>query len=245
MKTGIKFLNRKEINDQIWDDLVSSNPDISHSNYSWFLDSICKNWGAFQLEDQNIYFPVPFLKGIKSKVLYQPIFSRSLSVICPVNTDTDSFNSLLIKEIEQNFKHFHFHSDLMIPDFAHERKYQKITNFSNLEELRKGYSENAKRQIKKFNKENWDITINQNISESIQLMESILGSKIKELKSTEFKILKDLISISIKKEQGQLVNFVKDQKIIITGFFFLRNESLIFIKGADSNEAMKKVVCMR
>jgi hypothetical protein len=235
----LQFLKREEIDASKWDEIVRNNSAISHSNYSWFLDTICKNWGAFKAVDQEIYFPIPFLKGVANKMLYHPIFSRELCVIKKSDVSDIEFTKALVSKIKSTFKHFHFKSDFEIPGFSSEKIFQKIIEFDSYEDLKSRYSNNSKRILKKFESDHYEILVNSNISESVRLMKKELGTKIKELESEEFNILESLINKSLKNGSGHIVSLCNNPDIKATAFFIIKNEKLIFIKGASKKEEMK------
>lgn len=236
---GLKFVKRQEIKDSKWNEIVAGNPQVSHSNFTWFLDEICKNWGAFTNEDQSIFFPCPYLKGVGNLTLYQPIFSRELSIIAPKDISVDEFIDQLKKEIPNKFKFYHFNSSYSLGDKSEKRVYQIIENAATLEELKNGFSDNAKRQIRKYEKEKREALIDSNITEAVGLIKKILSPKVSELKSEEFKILMNLVKRSMKEGLGHMVSFCNNPEIRCTGFFMIKNETLIFIKGAAEEDDMK------
>lgn len=234
------FLQRDQIDDQQWDQMVESNPTVSASNFTWFLDTISENWGAYKAENADIYFPLPFLKAVKNKMLYQPIFSRVLSIICEKDVNTKAFIDELRSQIPLDFKHYLFHADFKMNKDSKERVYQKIESIESYKSLQTAYSKNCKRQIKKYPIDEVDLLINSNSTDSLGLMKKELGAKIPELKDEQFRILDKLIQRSRKRNLGHIFNLFKNHEIKATGFFILKGENLIFLKGAAKEKDMKQ-----
>ncbi len=234
------YLKREQIDTKKWDELVENNPSVSVSNFSWFLDTISEKWAAYKAEDQELYFPLPYLKGMKNKMLYQPIFSRVLSILSQPGIDTHEFVQALRKQIPIDFKHYIFHSDFAMNSDSKERVYQKIEGVQDFENIEKGYSTNAKRQIKKYPLEEVEVLVNSNISDSVDLMKRELGAKIPELKDDQFRILDQLVKKARKLNGGFVINLCNNPEIRATGFFIKKKENLIFLKGAAKEEEMKK-----
>lgn len=234
------YLKREDIDTEKWDKMVDENPLISVSNFSWFLDIISENWAAYKLENEEIYFPLPYLKAVKKKMLYQPIFSRILSIIAAPNTDTKKFEQALKNQIPKDFKHYMFHADFAMNSESKERIYQKIEEITNYDSIEGQYSTNAKRIIKKYPVNEVELLINSNISDSIDLMKRELGAKIPELKDDQFRILDQLVKKSRKRNCGWIINLCNNHELRATGFFLKKNGSLIFLKGTAKGDEIKK-----
>lgn len=234
------YLKREEIDTEKWNDLVNQNSTISVSNFTWFLDIVCEKWGAYKAKDQDLFFPLPYLKGVKNKMLYQPIFSRVLSMIAKPGADLKPFIQALRKQIPKDFKHYLFHADFAMNANSKERKYQKIEGFDGIEGLRNLYSTNAKRQIKKYPMEEIEVLTNSNITEGMDLIKKELKVKIPELKDEQFRILNKLVTTSMRENGGYILNLSNNPEIRASAFFIRRGKDLVFLKGAARQEDMKR-----
>ena len=138
----MEFLQRKDIDPEKWDARIAADPIENIFCYSWYLDAVAKNWGAFIEGDYDSIVPIPFTTKLSIKSLYQPAFTREIDIF----GDALQWEELLFR-YTRIFKSIHFRNRHkgILPRAA-ERQHQ----FINLRSEYK-YSTNAKRLIKKNN----------------------------------------------------------------------------------------------
>jgi len=99
----IIFIEQKDINKKKWDACIGncSNPAIFV--YSWYLDIVCKGWGALVLGDYEAVFPLAPKSKYKIHYLYQPFFTRYFAAFSKskitTKLTTDFFKAIQIHRI--------------------------------------------------------------------------------------------------------------------------------------------------
>jgi hypothetical protein len=79
-RNQIKYLQHKEIDKDKWDTCISDAGNELIYAYSFYLDSMAKQWDALVLEDYQAVMPLTWNKKYGFYYLYQPAFTASLGV---------------------------------------------------------------------------------------------------------------------------------------------------------------------
>lgn len=76
----IKYLNRKEIDDQKWDLGISNAINALPYAYCYFLDNMAPEWSALIVGDYEVLMPLTWKKKWGIRYLYQPHFIQQLGI---------------------------------------------------------------------------------------------------------------------------------------------------------------------
>ena len=76
----IQYIQNKEINKAKWDDSITESSNGLIYAYSWYLDTMSKNWDALVLNDYEAVLPLTWNKKYGVYYLYQPWFCASLGI---------------------------------------------------------------------------------------------------------------------------------------------------------------------
>ncbi len=201
----------------------------------WYLDCLTnQQWDCLVYEDYQAIMPIPYKKYFGIKFVSQPIFVQQLGI----------FSNQLSQEIVDNFIIFFKKYYIRSYSFNEENLQflnlkQKRTNYilnlnSSYPKLYNSFNNNIKRNIKKFQKQNLQLIISDEINEfpNDKLLES---AKISE---SFFKLVNEL-----KKRNCIKIYQVKDEnKILIIKIFLLSKQRMIYLYGFSSQKA-KELGC--
>ena len=236
----IKYIPNQEINKQAWDNCMDNAVNQMVYAYSWYLDIVSPNWDALVLGNYEAIMPLPQKKRFTIAYLAQPLFTQQLGVFyCDLEHmhATNDFLAAIpnkFKLIELNLNSYN------IPASASFKATHNITCHLELSkpyiELRKNYSAQIIRNIKKAEKSNLIIDKHIDVQNIINLFKSNKGKNIKQFKSNAYKLLliltktvenhKALNCIGIKNSEG---------KYIAGAICIEFNGNLIFLfSGADA-----------
>ena len=76
----IAFLNRREIQTELWDQLIGESTAETIYPYSWYLDAVSENWSALVADDYRFVLPLVWKKKAGIRYVYQPIYTQQLGV---------------------------------------------------------------------------------------------------------------------------------------------------------------------
>jgi hypothetical protein len=150
----LKFLKRKEIDVQRWDDLIAHSTAETIYPYSWYLDTVSENWSALVVDDYRFVMPVVWKKKAGMKYIYQPFYTQQLGVFSREYVDP----ALIRQMLKVLYRKFRFAGmNLNVKNLLGEEKPFTVDDKSNYvltldkdyEAHYKIFSTNTKRNIKK------------------------------------------------------------------------------------------------
>lgn len=150
--TAIRFLKRKEIDEQKWNECIARRANSLPYAFSWYLDSVAENWEGLVSKDYEAVMPLVWLRKFGIKCLYQPYYCQQLGV----------FGKDLSKEKQREFLnaairsfpyiHINLNASAQIISkeyhFIHKRNLLLDLN-KEYSQLKKKYSQNHRRNIQK------------------------------------------------------------------------------------------------
>ncbi|MFL5765642.1 MAG: GNAT family N-acetyltransferase [Bacteroidia bacterium] len=238
----IRFVNRKNINIQKWDALVSGSSNTSIFGYSWYLDAVCENWGALIMDEYEAVFPLVFRSRYNISYVYQPFFTRYFGVFAKGKVTAKTMKEFL-EEIPAKFRFVDICIPAVIdvPGFtAKEKKFQELDMAAKHAELSKAYSDNAKRNIKKALKAGLKIRPDIAPEKVVNLFRSTKGGELEIFKPEDYKRLIRLMNACNASKKGQSIAVYDGEKLCAAGFFMFSNGRFTFLKSGVTEEGKAK-----
>jgi len=241
----IRLLKRNEINDLDWDATVDNSQDGHVFFNTWYLDAIDENWSAFVEGDYQRIFPVSLKKKFGVAYALQPIFSRYTGLISREGYDADRGDAFL-EELQKYSRYtdicLHPQHTIVPENFkAEERIFQQLNLNRPYEEIRKGYSENLIRILKKAQKNNLEIingVLPKEITDGFKKHQKDVSRKFK--KST-YEMLLGLIKKANEQNAAITTGVYNDQQHLLAAACFIRfGDGLLYLKGFSSEEGKMK-----
>lgn len=100
----IKYVKRKEINDNQWNKTVTKAANGLPYFFTWHLDSCCEDWDALIEENYAFIMPLPYNnKLLIAKQLFQPLLTQQLGIIG--DRLTANVAEQFLKNIPSSFKY--------------------------------------------------------------------------------------------------------------------------------------------
>ena len=232
----IKYIEHNNINKPKWDACVNRSSNCCIFVYSWYLDVVCENWSALVLNDYEAIFPLAPKSKYKINYLYQPFFTRYFGVFSKTKP-TDKLTSDFLKAIPEKYKYIEFYlhetnSFNLVDHSKTERKYQLLPLNAPYQELVKGYSENAKRNIKKAIKAQFAIKRDIAPEIIVDLFKATKGQELEVFKASDYKILLDLMHLLVKHNKAETIAvYDKEYKLCAAAFFIKNKDRFVFLKS--------------
>lgn len=240
----IKFVEHKNINKQKWDACISKSTDPSIFVYSWYLDAVCETWSALILNDYEAVFPLAEKSKYKISYLYQPFFSRYFGVYTKGKLN-DALVAEFLNAIPEKFKFMEFCLNESNGHRAKgfdvkERKYQELDIKRTHETIQKGYSDNAKRNVKKAVQAGLKIRPDISPEKIVDLFKRSKGGELEIFKPADYKTLIALMNTCVEKKKGQSIAVYDGATLCAAGFFMFSDNRFVFLKSGVTDEGKSK-----
>ena len=209
---------------------VASNPDIDFFNQVWVQDILHPNWCYLLDEQANICMRIPCSKKWGIAAYLQPLFIRSLHLFS---------EALTIELIQLLQRKMLLHLNINQP-FNNPKKagsFQKLTWNDGIAELRKGYSENIRRNLKKSQALALQTISYQNFHSFFVAQK---GEHLGNLTPKAWHRLEKLVEAAQTKDAVFCVGAYSNGQLLAAALFFKWQGQLYFMKGT-LNDAGKKV----
>jgi hypothetical protein len=152
----IRFLQRRQLNDAQWNRVIAASGFETAYAHTWYLDACAEEWGGMIMPDYAYVMPVVFHKKYGFKYTYQPRFCQQLGVYSekPVNAE---ISKLFLHALRKKFKlgNYAFNEGNLLgeePGFEiTDNANYTLQLQANYEEIKKAYTENCRRNVRKAN----------------------------------------------------------------------------------------------
>lgn len=217
----MRFLSSHELNKNKWDTLVTQAGGMYFSSSS-FLDAMAKNWGAFVDENYSKGFAVCFNRVMGFRLLYPPLFSRTVEFF---NLSPDDFN-VLPERLKSVFKTGFLQSENeLFLDNKSQKTYQ-------VHDPSKAMNTLAKRMLKKACEKTYTVEIH-DFRPILPFIRQELSGKVKELNTENLKRLETLLFRLEEREKLLSYGIFNSRTELCGGMFFAQNEGkTVYILGS-------------
>lgn len=162
----IRYLKNDEINKQSWDACIQKAFNGNIYAYSWYLDAVAYGWEALVDGEYETVFPLPVRRKFGIAYLYQPLFVQQLGIfsISKLNPRiVQNFFETLPSQIKYGRIQLNYHNKLeSTPTLNVQYKPNiELALTQSIEQIRKHYSENTRRNIRKAQNSNLTVIENQ------------------------------------------------------------------------------------
>ncbi|MBL0049052.1 MAG: hypothetical protein IPP32_13260 [Bacteroidetes bacterium] len=240
----IKYYSNKDIDYTKWDDCIRKSFNGNIYAYTWYLDIVCEGWNALVEDDYKSVMPLTGRKKLGINYLFQPPFTQQLGVFS-VNKFSQEKVEEFITAIPSRYKLVEINlNKYNTVDEGQFKVKQNLTHeldlINSYVNLRTYYAVNTLRNITKATKKGLSVNYKADPLEIIKLFRRNRGKDISNLKSKEYKILKNLIEYCIARGHGASWGVYTEKKDLCAGAFFVQsNNKVIFLFSATNATAKK------
>jgi hypothetical protein len=241
----IRHLKYDDIDKRKWDECIKKAFNGLVYGYSWYLDVVCEEWEGLVEDDYERVFPINFRHKFGISIIFQPFFTQQMGVFSRSELSPTILNDFLFsipdkyRVIDLNLN-THNKPDLpgfdYIPQVNHE-----LDLIRDYDSLRKNFSSNTKRNIKKAEAEGLTAVKGIKPDDVIDLFRKNKGKEVKVLKENNYLKLKRLIYTAIYKGIGNVYGVYDKDNALCAGAVFLQsNKKAIFIFSGLSKAGREK-----
>ncbi len=238
----INYLKHHEIDKSKWDACINDAVFPMVYAYSWYLDTVTNfKWDALVVGDYDLIFPLPFRCSILGyKQISHPIFAQQLGLFSKkeisetvlsqfLNQIPPRFKKVILKLNEKNEISAH-------PKYEIQKRINILLDLEfPYEILRKNYSKNLKRSLKKAAQNNLVFSEEISIQTAYNFYFEYRGNQLNFSKKVK-KRLYNLFTVLEKKGYAEIVGVYKDQKLLATVFFIHFKNRIIYLIPPSSPE---------
>ena len=239
----IRFLKHSEIDNKKWDKAIDESANTLIYAYSWYLDIVNPNWNALVEDDYVSIMPLTGNKKYGIEYLFPPYFAQQLGVFSKNKLSKEMVESFL-KAIPSQYKfietNLNTRNTFEISDFTIKKNINiELALNSSYEALRKNFSEDTKRNIKKAAK--YELKLQKGISpaELIKIFRKNIGKKINNLADKNYEVLLSLINTCIAKGYADVWGAYSEEKLCAGVVWLTKGNRSIFLFSATDPQAKK------
>lgn len=237
----IRYLERNDIDNDKWDGCIDSSFNGNLYGHSWFLDIVGGEWDALVENDYERVFPLVNRKKFGIHFVYQPFFTQQLGLYSTTKLDGGVLGEF-IRAIPSKFRRIEINLNTLnnpdgnsfnlIPQLNHE-----LDLINSYDRIKKGYSENLSRNLKKAEKTGLTIVKNIRPDDIIDLFRENRGKGISHLKETDYLKLKRIAYAAMYKGIANIQGVYDERNQLVAGAFFIRsNNKVVFLFSGLSEE---------
>ena len=241
----IKFLQHEEINKEKWDDCINLSPHELVYALSWYLDAVHPGWEALIENDYETVFPLTSGKKFGIRYLYQPFFNQKLGAFSRNPGEYINIDPFL-EILPERFSYVDIKLNRAKRISRKEIQVEMNTNIEldmseNIGAIRNNYSENAIRNLKKFNGDNVILNEEKDSDLLIRMFRSNMGRTLPKIRDIHYSGLRKVMDTAFDKGTGMMLVAKNQKDKFLTGAFFItyRNRA-VFLFSANTEEGREK-----
>lgn len=235
----ISYLPQEKIDKPKWDHCIDKSSNGLVYAYSFYLDTMSKNWDALILDDYSIVMPLTWNKKFGIYYLYQPFFAASLGVFGN-NISTETVKAFL-DNIPAKFKYWDFYLNkgnvFSIPGYQlYERRNYILNLQRDYDLLCADYSKSHMRNIKRARDLGNVVQKNILLADVVKLAKE-QSKDFSPVTDKDFENFSSLFSILAQKNNAVTYGVWSSQQQLVAScvYFFSHNRAYYIVVGNHPN----------
>jgi len=237
----VKYLQNKDIDKIRWDDCIKQAKNSLIYAYSWYLDIVCENWDAIISEDYSVVMPLIWKKKHFIKYIYQPFFTQQSGIFYKNDIEANIITEIF-SAYKKSFKYinsnFNYKNKFLSKNNYSERTNFVLNLFPEYEVLKKSFSKNHKRNIKKSYSNELYISNDLSVDKIIKFKKENLKTKLSE---KNLNIFRSILEICSEKKALKIYAVYHGTDLIaVTVFTISKNRYYNLISASNKTGFEKK-----
>lgn len=245
----LQLLSNNQIDKKSWDGFIQKSAQKNIYALSWYLDIVAPNWSALVVIENGLYkavMPLYLTNKFCIKILKQPLFCQQLGIFTSTISEQDiaiqQMSAWLYKEVRLcvynfNIDNTSFISNANLTLTFNSRLTHHLYLNPSVDKLRKSYSENQRRNIKKAKKAVSQVRAGSNFDLLIDLFKLNKGEELSEVKDRHYANLKEIYEQSLRRGIAKLFfAYDEDGEILSAALFLSWDTKIIYLFGASSEK---------
>lgn len=236
---SVRFVPYRSIDKEKWDDCIRHASNGLIYGYTFYLDTMSKQWDGLVLNDYEAVMPLTWNSKYGIRYLYQPAFTPCLGVFG--NHITPALVNEFLEAIPASFRFWEInlnqHNAPETRGFAIQQRVNYVLDLRPAyEELYEHFRENNRRNIKKSEQFGNSIQTGINISDIILLAKEQM-SRITNLRDADWQHFEQLYHLLLKEGKTKTYGIISKTGDLIAScvFFFSHNRAYYILVGNHPN----------
>lgn len=237
---NIKLVQRHEIDDQRWNKIVAGAANGTIYGYTFYLDSVAKQWMALIADEYQFILPLPCSRKSGFLLLMNPLFCQRVAIYSTQEVTCEVAEQFL-KQLSSIGDFVQLSLDLPLDTCPEYFSMKQRSNFVlNLDreysEIYKRYSKDARKSLRTDLK----ITVEPFI-EFDTIIDDYIQSfrELKKWKLNHFTGLKKAIRYGNEQKMMKSYQVLLDGERIASGIFFIANHKAFYVLGSPTKKGKK------
>jgi len=206
--TEISFVKQNQINWQKWDACITSAHNSLPYAYSWYLNAVAEYTDALILNDYEAVMPLVWLTKYGVRCIYQPYYCQQLGIFSLKKLTTKTLNSFM-QAMLSNAAYVDTNLNPAIAPVADKfdllpKKNLLLELNKPIDELKKNYAENTKRNISKATKANMQFFESHDLNAFYNFYLPTLGNQKLNFNAKDEKKLRALVKALFENKMARL-----------------------------------------
>lgn len=241
---NLRLLPHDKLDKARWDECVSRSLNGHLYGMSWYLDACCPGWYGMVNGDyeQVMAVPIRYKAGVLSYA-YQPLFVQQSGIFSPkpiTNDDVTFFLDLLRQRLGKFKLYLTPECTGLLKGFKTESRVSQYLTLAGRtrEEIREGYSENARRNIRRAEKNGLSLQFSLDFEAVIRGFRNQEGEHVKQIGEMGFRLLQNLLYNLQQHTDSHVAQvFTREGELLYSAFFAGFGGKALYVKGAGTNLA--------
>lgn len=236
---AIQYIPNQSINKEKWDHCITQSSNGLIYAYSWYLDTMSKNWDALILNDYEAVLPLTWNKKYGIYYLYQPWFCAALGIFSG-KTISEKLVHEFLKAIPGRFRYIDIYLNqknmFSVQEFPMTVRSNYVLDLHKpYEQTADKYRTNLKRNIKKATSSSLEIRTNVPVKEVLVLAKQTL-QRISPIRDEEVELFEQLYQKVQQHQKTESIGiYLKDELLASAIFFFSHNRWYYILAGNHPN----------
>jgi len=227
-----RYLRNHEIDYHKWDACISQSLNGNIYGWSWYLDIVCEGWDAMVEDDYSSVMPLPHRRKYFIDYIYPPFFAQQPGIFSAKEI-TETMCLEFLNGIPEKFRFIEM--NLAIGNswapMAFERKELPdliLAMGQPYEDVRKGYSDNHDRNVKKADKNQLSIFKKAIVADVITMFRNNRGRDVANLQNSDYSRFERLVNAAAERGQCQTWTVSDRNGIPCAGAVFFESHQTAF-----------------
>jgi hypothetical protein len=231
----ISLHSQQTLDRAAWDEMIEESHNYSLFGQSWLWDAACANWHALVLDDYMAGLVLPIKKKWGIQYAYNPLFIRECGVYSRKKISPEIIQKFINAIPRKLFSIDLFLNETSGNSTFTQRVFQTLSLQHPIETLRKNYNENTRRNIRKAEKDDVLLSYGTNAATVTFMFLKYKLPEIKELKSSDEIMLRQMLQTAINRNQGFTASVMKGDECLASAGFIHHKDTLLYFKGSVSD----------
>jgi len=247
---NLRYIKHEDIDRKKWDSCVHFALNGNPYGYTWYLNNVCEEWDAVVEGDYESVFPLVWNNRLAGyKRLFQPQFCQQLGLFSTHVLSAKRLEAFL-EAIPHEFRYIDIYlneRNAISPESGFEifqRPNYQLSLADDYENIRKKYSTNLKRNLKKAAKNDLTFTTSIKPEALVKLFRTHQGKQIPDMQDSSYHTLHRIIYNALHRGQGFITGIQDSEGELCAAAFFLAGHSKIINLLPSSSPRGKELSAM-